>query len=181
MRAYASTEKDLERFLLYAVDRRRRPVKPDIANVMLAASAGTPGYAYARRIFQINCPLKMLVQLDRSMLRFRQRQLAELNSRASGDPFPRPRRLIIKSIAIEIARERFEITLGDVEQDDVLGVGCSDASAAVLFSQIGESSQVISRRSAARNRKTGVVETLGTVLICVATNQSCGGFTRQAP
>src|SRR2546425_8964344 len=119
---------------------------------MLPARIGTAGHADARRIIKINRIFEIVVQLDCSILRFRQRELAELNPGAGNDRLSRPRRLIFEPKPVEVSRERFKLTLGNVEQDHVLRVGGSYAAATVFFSQIRKSSQVISRCSPSQDR-----------------------------
>src|SRR5262249_14479947 len=89
---------------------------------------------------------------------FRQRELAELNSGASNDSLARPRRPIIKTVPIQVSRQRFKVRLWNVEQDYVLRAGRPHAAAAVLLSQICELFQLTGRRSSPEDRKTGVAE-----------------------
>src|SRR5581483_4501738 len=90
---YAAAEEDLKGFALLAVDRHQRALKPDIADVMLAAGVRTARDADAHAVVHRHMARQVLVQLDSAILGFGNGQLAELHAGAGDDAAPRPARL----------------------------------------------------------------------------------------
>src|SRR5690349_23106943 len=107
---------------------------------MLTASVWATGHADSRCVVEIDGVFKKLIQLRGAILGLRQRKLAELYAGARDDTLSRPGRLILKSVSIEIIRERFQPLLADIENRNILCICCSYAPAAMLIGQIRNTS-----------------------------------------